>query len=150
MKTQTTFTFKSFNELSTNELHDILQLRNEVFVVEQDCVYQDIDNKDLESIHLLMYLKDALIGYMRIVPKGLTFEEISIGRVCIKQSARKQGLAEKGMILCIEYIKNQLNETTIRISAQEYLLDFYQKLGFKAISQTYLEDGLPHIEMLKE
>lgn len=150
MKTQTTFTFKSFNELSTNELHDILQLRNEVFVVEQDCVYQDIDNKDLESIHLLMYFQETLMGYMRIVPKGLTFEEISIGRVCIKQSARKQGLAEKGMLLCIDYIKIHYNETIIRISAQEYLLDFYQKLGFKAISQTYLEDGLPHIEMLKD
>lgn len=141
---------KSFCELSTKELYQILKLRNEVFVVEQACVYQDCDGKDLHAWHFLIKEAGQLRGYLRVLPKGLTFDEVSIGRVVVDPSARGRGLAKKMMQDAIAFIKHDLHENKIRISAQAYLQTFYEDLGFTVASEVYLEDDIPHMEMLYE
>lgn len=133
---------KHFSELSNTELYEILKLRNEVFVVEQKCYYQDCDGHDLDAHHLLCY-DDELIGYLRILKSGVTYDEASIGRVVVKRSHRSHKIGQKIMQAAIEYL-----EPPIRISAQAYLLSFYQSLGFKQVSEMYLEDDIPHVEML--
>lgn len=138
---------KSYDELTKDELYEILKLRNEVFVVEQNCPYQDCDGKDLNSFHVIMYLNEKIIGYLRILFKGISYKEISIGRVVIDKSYRKYGYGYLLMNKAIEYILNELNENEIRISAQEYLQKFYESFGFVKSSEIYLEDDIPHIEM---
>ncbi|WP_225035946.1 GNAT family N-acetyltransferase [Winogradskyella sp. SM1960] len=140
---------KNFNELTTQELYNILQLRSEVFVVEQDCVYQDIDGKDQKARHVLGYKNDVLVAYTRIFKPGYYFDESSIGRVVVQQNARKFKYGYAIMEASIEAIKMHYNETTIRISAQMYLKQFYNNLDFKAVGEAYLEDGIPHINMIK-
>ncbi|EPR71961.1 GCN5-related N-acetyltransferase [Winogradskyella psychrotolerans RS-3] len=140
---------KKFNELTTQELYNILQLRSEVFVVEQDCVYQDIDGKDQNALHILGYENDILVAYTRIFKPGYYFEESSIGRVVVQQKARKFKYGYAIMKASIEAIKTHYNETTIRISAQMYLKNFYNNLEFKEVGEGYLEDGIPHINMIK-
>jgi len=139
---------KKFNELTGGELYGILKLRNEVFVVEQECIYQDCDNKDKKSFHLFAEENGEIIAYLRILEKGISYNEISIGRVVVSKEQRKKGLARKMMIKAMNFINEELNECEIRISAQEYLINFYKSLGFKAVSEVYLEDSLPHKEML--
>ena len=139
---------KAFNELSTDELYQILRLRNEVFVVEQACVYQDCDNKDLKSMHLFYKDKGTIVAGVRIVPKGISYDEVSIGRVVTNHKYRRDGLGSEMMKKAIAFIEDEWNETVIRISAQEYLLTFYQNLGFEIVSDCYLEDDIPHVEML--
>ncbi len=145
-----TWTYKSFDQLHTTELYSILQLRNEVFVVEQNCVYQDIDNKDLKSFHLMAFDADVLAAYSRILPPGVSFEEASIGRVITAPSHRGNGigvtLLEKGIKAAIATFK--VNK--IRIGAQLYLKKFYESFGFEQTSEIYLEDGIEHIDMLLE
>lgn len=140
---------KNFNELTTQELYNILQLRSEVFVVEQDCVYQDIDGKDQKALHVLGYKNDVLVAYTRIFKPGYYFDESSIGRVVVQQNARKFKYGYAIMEASIEAIRMHYNETTIRISAQMYLKQFYNNLDFKAVGEAYLEDGIPHINMIK-
>lgn len=142
--------FKSFCELSTKELYQIMMLRNEVFVVEQACPYQDCDGKDMHAWHLLLKEAGMLVGYLRILPKGLSFEEVSIGRLVVAPSARGRGLAKKLMQDAIAFIRHDLHENKVRISAQAYLQGFYEDLGFRAVTETYLEDDIPHLEMLYE
>lgn len=142
-------TIKTFNKLSTEELYDLLQLRSEVFVVEQDCVYLDIDGKDQKALHILGYKGEKLVAYTRIFKPGYYFEEASIGRVVVRASERKFKHGNLIMNASIEAIKIHYNETTIRISAQMYLKQFYNNLDFHEVGEEYLEDGIPHINMIK-
>jgi len=141
---------KSFTELTSNELYKILQLRSEVFVVEQNCVYQDIDAKDQKALHVIGYKNNNIIAYTRIFKPGDYFLEASIGRVVVKQSERKYNYGHEIVKASIKAIKDNFNETTIKISAQTYLIKFYNSLGFKQIGNEYLEDDIPHIAMIKK
>lgn len=142
------FKFKEFSELSNNELYNILRLRNDVFIVEQKCPYDDIDGKDINSLHLLLVDKGNLAGYLRIIPKGLSFSQSSIGRVLVRKEYRGGGLAREMMQNAIQFIRYKWNEKEIKISAQVYLRSFYKSLGFKEVSAPYLEDDIPHIDMI--
>lgn len=144
------FITKTFSELTTNELYAILQLRSEVFVVEQDCVYQDLDYKDQKSLHVLGFKEDKIIAYTRIFKPGDYFTEASIGRVVVKDSERKYGYGHDLMKASIEAVRNHFNTSVITISAQVYLTKFYNSHGFNKVSDEYLEDGIPHIEMLRK
>lgn len=139
---------KKFNELNIEEIYKILALRNEIFIVEQECPYLDCDDKDLNSYHLFLRENGEIVSYLRILEKGVSYDEISIGRVAVKKSYRGKGISRKMMQKAIEFIENNLSENTIKIQAQAYLLDFYSSLGFKAVSDEYLEDNIPHIDMI--
>ena len=139
---------KTFTELSPQDIYNILQLRSEVFVVEQNCVYQDIDDKDHYALHLLLKKDDYLIGYSRIFKAGDYFKEASIGRVLIKKQDRNNRHGTLLMELSIKAIKDHFKENTVKISAQTYLKKFYNELGFDPIGEEYLEDGIPHIAMI--
>ena len=140
---------KTFSELTKEELYQILQLRSEVFVVEQECVYQDIDYKDQKAIHVLGVKNNRIIAYTRVFKPGDYFNEASIGRVVVAEKERKFKYGYSIMKSSIEAISTYFNETTIKISAQTYLRKFYNSLGFSQIGDGYLEDGIPHIAMLK-
>ena len=137
----------SFNELSATQLYAMMQLRNEVFVVEQNCVYQDADNKDEASFHLAGWQADKLVAYCRILPPGIAYTESSIGRVVVSPAYRRFGYGRKLMEQSIEFSLENFNCKKITISAQYYLEKFYQSLGFMTIGESYLEDNLPHIKM---
>lgn len=139
---------KSFEELKNKELYKILNLRSEVFVVEQECPFNDCDGSDEKCYHLYLEENDEILAYLRIVEKGISYDEISIGRVVVSKDARGRGIARKLMLKGIEFIEKELNENEIRISAQAYLVDFYKSLGFEEVSEVYLEDNIPHLEML--
>jgi ElaA protein len=139
--------YKRFNELTAKELYAILKLRSEVFVVEQNCVYLDTDNKDQQSFHLCGWEENDLVAYARILPPGLAFEEASIGRVVTNPLYRKNGSGRKLMLQAIDKTFDQFGTDSIKIGAQLYLLAFYTSLGFKQSGPEYLEDGIPHIEM---
>lgn len=138
-----------FNELTVEELYTILQLRSAVFVVEQNCVYQDMDGKDQLSYHLQVKNEnDQLVAYARLVPPGISYTEPSIGRVISDTDYRKHGFGKLLMKKAIETTCNLWPACDIRISAQLYLLKFYSDLGFQSVGESYLEDNIPHIEML--
>ncbi|WP_291632822.1 GNAT family N-acetyltransferase [Clostridium sp.] len=139
---------KEFNDLSSDELYEILKIRSEVFVVEQKCIYEDCDGKDRKSYHLFATENEKIFAYLRILEKGVSYNETSIGRVLTNKEYRAKGLAKQMMLRAIEFIENNLNEKIIRISAQEYLLNFYSSLGFVKVTDVYLEDDIPHVEML--
>ncbi|MBK8608954.1 MAG: GNAT family N-acetyltransferase [Chitinophagaceae bacterium] len=143
-----TWIIKKFEALSVSELYAIMRLRNEVFVVEQDCVYQDADNKDQLSWHLCGWYNDKLAAYTRIIPPGASYTEASIGRVVSSPEYRKQGIGRLLMIESIKHCSSLFPNAEIRIGAQLYLKNFYQSLGFSQCSDEYLEDGIPHIEMI--
>lgn len=142
------WTYKNFDDLSAAELYAILQLRSEVFVVEQNCVYLDLDNKDKKSIHLMAWQDDDLVAYTRLVPPGVSFAEASIGRVVTSPRHRGTGvgiqLMQKSIAHCLATYQTQ----SIKIGAQLYLQKFYTNLGFVQSSEPYDEDGIPHIEMI--
>jgi len=148
MKAALTWRYNSFDELNLTELYAILRVRGFVFVVEQNCPYLDPDDKDQKSFHLCGWDNDKLVAYTRIMPPGLAFEEASIGRVLTSQDIRKQGAGRELMEISIEKTLHQFSVDKIRIGAQIYLQDFYASLGFKKNSDEYMEDGIPHIEML--
>ncbi len=143
------FFIKKFDELTTTELYEIGKVRQEVFVVEQNCPYLDFDEKDLKSLHI--YLKDRdsdkIVCYARVLAPGLSYDTASIGRVMVLSDYRKHGYARKLVLECINSVKNILKENEITIGAQFYLKDFYSSIGFKVISDVYDEDGIPHIDM---
>ncbi|MGL2965448.1 GNAT family N-acetyltransferase [Flavobacterium sp. XGLA_31] len=141
---------KRFETLSINELYDLLQLRAEVFVVEQNCVYQDIDSKDSKALHLIGEDNGQIVAYARLFKANDYFEQASIGRVVVKPSYRDKKLGHILMREAIYFMKTKLNETKITISAQLYLKKFYESHGFIQTSEMYLEDDIPHIEMKKE
>ncbi|WP_303316627.1 GNAT family N-acetyltransferase [Flavivirga abyssicola] len=141
---------KTFEELTKLELYSLLQLRSEVFVVEQDCVYQDIDGKDQKALHVLGFKKEKLIAYTRIFKPGDYFKEPSIGRVVVIKSERAYKYGYNIVEASIKAISEHFNTSLIKISAQVYLIKFYTDLGFKTIGEEYLEDDIPHIAMIKE
>ena len=140
--------FKTFSELTKHELFDIYFLRQEVFIVEQNCVYQDIDQKDHYSYHLLAYDNEILVAYLRIVYPGISYNEPSIGRVVTRMSHRRRGLSKNIVKAAIQKVRDVYNHSNIRISAQEYLIPFYKSLDFVSVGEVYLEDDIPHIEMM--
>ncbi|WP_456441758.1 GNAT family N-acetyltransferase [Psychroserpens sp.] len=140
---------KTFQELTTQELYDLLQLRSEVFVVEQDCVYQDIDGKDQNALHMIGYKNENAVAYTRIFKPGYYFDEASIGRVVVKDSERQHKYGYDIMKASVEAIKNHYDVSTIKISAQIYLKRFYNNLEFFEVGEEYLEDGIPHIGMIR-
>ena len=142
-------TIKKFEALTTNELYAILRLRSEVFVVEQDCVYQDLDDKDKKALHVIGWYGNTIVAYTRIFDVKLYFNEASIGRVVVEQKHRSKGFGTDIMNASIDAIKKHYNQTQIKISAQTYLIKFYNKLGFKEQGKPYLEDGIPHTAMIK-
>ena len=148
MAVSLTFVEKSFDALTTNELYALLQLRAEVFVVEQDCVYQDVDGKDQKAIHVLGYKDHDLVAYTRIFRPGDYFKQASIGRVVVRKNERQHKYGYQLMQHSIAVILHQFNEADIKISAQTYLEKFYNNLGFKETGDRYLEDGIPHMSML--
>lgn len=143
------FKTKPFNELSTIELYETLQLRSEVFVVEQNCVYQDIDGKDEKAIHVLGYYDGVLAAYSRLFKPNDYFRDSSIGRVIVKASHRDKKLGHDLMRTSIKAVNDLFHETNITISAQLYLQKFYESHGFVTVGESYLEDDIPHIEMRK-
>ena len=139
---------KKFSELSTEEIYNILKLRSEVFVVEQNCVYQDIDEKDKKATHLFLEKNNDIIAYTRIFKKGDYYEENpSIGRVVVSKKERGKNLGKEMMLNSIEFIKNELEGRKIELSAQKYLDKFYRDLDFYSEGEDYLEDGIPHQRM---
>jgi len=144
-----THTIKSFDELTNHELYDMLRLRSDVFVVEQNCPYLDLDNKDQKGFHILFYVDSELAGVTRLLPAGLSYSEISIGRVVIARTHRGLGLGVKLMEASIAGCEEKFGIDPIRISAQYHLSKFYQSLGFVEQGQVYDEDGIPHIGMLR-
>ena len=141
---------KKFSELSIEELYQILRLRSEVFVVEQDCVYQDLDNKDQISVHIFIKEKNEIVAYTRIFKSGDYYKNPSIGRVVVSKKDRGKELGKKIMISSIDYIQENLKGDKIELSAQKYLDKFYKDLDFYKIGEDYLEDGIPHQRMIKE
>ncbi|HHV95268.1 MAG TPA: GNAT family N-acetyltransferase [Clostridiaceae bacterium] len=139
---------KKFNELSPEELYKIIRLRIEVFVIEQNCIYQDCDGKDLNAYHLYLKKDGNVIACLRILNRGVSYDEVSIGRVVVKKDYRGRGIAKEMLRKAINLIENEMKENKIRISAQAYLENFYGSFGFKKVSDVYLEDGIPHVEML--
>jgi ElaA protein len=140
---------KKFEELSLHELYAILQLRNEVFAIEQNCVYPDMDNKDQPAYHLMGWNNEKLIAYTRIIPPGVAYPEPSIGRVATSPSARGEGIGKQLIEHSIEHIYNLYGTIPVKIGAQLYLKKFYTDLGFSPASDVYPEDGIEHIEMVK-
>lgn len=139
---------KQFSELTTKELYKIIQARIDVFVVEQDCPYQDCDDQDENSFHVFLVDQDQIVGYLRIIKPGFCYQEPAIGRVLVTEKYRRNGYALKIMKKAIAFIEKNFNSKAIRLSAQEYILNFYQELGFEVVSDRYLEDNIPHFEML--
>ncbi|AWI03050.1 GNAT family N-acetyltransferase [Clostridium drakei] len=139
---------KKFKELKVEEIYKILEIRNKVFIVEQQCAYQDCDGKDENAYHLYLQDNDKIIAYLRILKKGVSYDEISIGRVLVNKNYRGKGISREMMLKAINFIELNLNEKEIKIQAQAYLINFYKSLGFKEVSDEYLEDNIPHIDML--
>ncbi len=153
------WTLKHFKDLTTKELYDIFQLRIEVFVVEQNCPYQDADGKDVKSFHLMGYSpspslpkgesENTLVAFARILPQGISYDEVSIGRVVSSPKVRGTGAGKLLMEKCLEEIKTKFGDVPVRIGAQCYLKKFYESFGFVAIGDEYMEDNIPHIIMLR-
>jgi len=136
-----------FEELTLMELHDILKIRVDVFVVEQECAYEEVDGNDPKCYHLVHYRNGKLACTARIAPAGVVYAETSIGRVITSASERKNGLGNTLMEHCIKFCAEKLGAETIKIAAQLYLKNFYENLGFEKISDTYIWDGIDHIDM---
>ena len=146
------FHLKKFDELTLNEFHSILQLRINVFVVEQDCPYPELDNKDKVALHLFAFGEDnseTVIAYTRIFKPGDYYKEAALGRVVVHQDYRQQQLGYELIEKTIEAIETNFKTSTIKIGAQTYLRKFYKSFGFKQVGEAYIEDGIPHIHMLK-
>lgn len=142
------WSIKSFDELNKNELYDLLKLRSEVFVVEQNCVYQDIDDKDIKGTHFFGQDGSDLIAYLRVTEAGVLYpNHISIGRVVVKQTHRNKKLGNEILAKAIDFCRKKFPKTPIKISAQTHLKSFYNQLGFEFKGEAYLEDGIPHCAM---
>ena len=144
------WTIKSFENLSVNELYDMLRLRSEIFVVEQNCVYLDLDGKDKQALHLFGEFEGKIVGYSRLFKPGITFDNASIGRVVVDANYRDRKWGHDLMREAIAGIRHHFGESKITIGAQLYLKKFYESHGFVQTSEMYLEDDIPHIEMKRE
>jgi ElaA protein len=141
---------KYFDDLTIPELYDVLQLREAVFQIEQNCIYQDIDNKDKKCYHFMLYKDAELVAYCRIVPEGISYEGyVSIGRVASKIEYRKEGFGRQLMAKALDKTAQIFPHLPIKISAQSYLQKFYESFGFIKVSDEYLEDDIPHIAMVR-
>ena len=140
---------RTFEELNLQELYELLRLRSEVFVVEQDCIYQDIDGKDHEALHVLGFENEKLVAYTRIFSPGIYFTEAAIGRVVVRETNRKNKYGHEILQASIKAVEDHFHTTKIKLSAQTYLIKFYESHGFEQVGEGYLEDGIPHIGMLK-
>jgi ElaA protein len=141
---------KKFEALTPYQVYAILQLRNEVFVVEQQCVFQDADDNDQHCYHLMGFNDNKLVAYTRIVPEGVIYPQASIGRVVTSPLVRRLGAGKELMQKSIDAVYNLFGKLPIKIGAQLYLKQFYESLGFHQVSDVYLEDGIEHIYMLRE
>lgn len=138
-----------FEELTLNEFHDIIAERIEVFVIEQECPYQELDGKDKKALHLYATNeKNDILAYARILPQGVSYKEVAIGRVITTQKGRGKGLGHELMKKAMEIIENTFGKVSVRLSAQEHLQQYYGAHGFVKVSEMYLEDNIPHVEML--
>lgn len=147
-----TWYYKHFKNLSTTELYQILQLRNEVFIVEQNCPFQDLDDKDIKCYHLMGFDTDSqkVMAYTRIVPAGISYDEASIGRVVTAPLARGNGIGKQLMKNSIELLEELYGGISIKIGAQLYLKKYYESFDFQQIEEVYLEDGIEHILMIRK
>lgn len=143
-----TSSIKSFTQLSPEELYQIMKLRIEVFIIEQECFYQDADDKDQHCHHLMLWNGENLVAYARLVPAGLSFTEVSIGRVITSAEVRGTGTGKILMKSAIAECKMLFGDVPIRIGAQTYAKAFYSGLGFEDTKIEFMEDGIPHLEML--
>ena len=141
---------KSFNELTLEELYWLLRLRSEVFVVEQNCAYQDIDEKDKKAIHVIGKKNKKVVAYTRLFKPRDYFENTSIGRVVVQKEERKHGFGKEIMLASLKAVEEEIGKVKVEISAQVYLKNFYNDLNFKEVGKEYLEDGIPHIRMIKD
>ena len=141
------FFIEEFNALTAKQLFEIYKLRSEVFIVEQNCAYQDIDDMDASAKHVMLFDKDVLAAYARILPPGISYKEPAIGRVVVKKTFRGKDLGKLLMQQCIDQLQDTYTNSEIVISEQSYLLKFYSDLGFKAEGKEYLEDDIPHTKM---
>lgn len=150
MTTKIIFSLRRFEELSALELQEILKLRQDIFIIEQNCIYPDIDGKDTESYHLCGHTIDGmLVCYSRLLPNGISYPGYaSIGRVVCHRDFRKRGYARLLMEESVRQLRQFYPETPIKIGAQTYLKSFYNSLGFKELGQPYIEDGIPHLLMI--
>lgn len=145
-----TWIFKDFSQLSIKEMYEVMQLRQEVFIVEQDCPYLDADGKDQQSHHLLGYdIEGVLVAYLRLLAPGVSYSEISLGRIVTSTKCRGKGIGKMLMKQGINESELLYGKVSIRISAQSYLISFYRAFGFEIIGSEYLEDNIPHTEMLR-
>lgn len=144
------FETRPFNELTPQQLYEIIKLRNEVFVVEQNCVFQDADDKDQDAFHFMAWAGDDLAGYTRLLKPGLAYEQMSIGRVVTSPKYRGSGTGKELMTGSIRKCYELFGKGDIKIGAQLYLKKFYESFGFGQVGEGYLEDGIPHIYMIKK
>jgi len=138
---------RSLETFESLELHKIFKLRIDVFVVEQECPYEEIDNKDINAMHIYLKNKNDIVAYLRVLSPGMSYEEASIGRVLVNKKYRGKGYGRQIMKAGIDYCKSHYSGN-IKISAQAYLEEFYKSLGFEKASDIYLEDNIPHIDMI--
>ncbi|MBT2262548.1 MULTISPECIES: GNAT family N-acetyltransferase [Bacillus] len=142
------WTCQTFEQLSKEDLYLILMERVNVFVVEQTCPYPEIDHRDQDALHLIAKENGTIVAYCRIFQNGIMYKEASIGRVLVTQAGRKKGYGKLLLIKALEKL-SELGETSVKIQAQAYLKSFYESFGFKAVSDVYEEDGIPHLDMVK-
>lgn len=139
---------KTFSQLTADELYKILQVRVEVFVVEQACAYRELDDHDQTAFHLFAVEGEKMAGYARILPPGSTYNELSIGRVLVRKEFRGKGLATELMNRALNFVQENIKANCVKIQAQEYLLSFYRSFGFESVSEVYLDEGIPHVDMI--
>ena len=140
---------KSFQELSLEEFHDIIALRIQIFIIEQNCPYQEVDGKDKLAHHLFFKNEmDEIIAVTRILPQGISYEEVAIGRVVVHEEYRGTGLGNQLMADSMNFVRDKYGDVPVRLSAQKHLENYYGNHGFKSTGKEYLEDGIPHVEML--
>ena len=147
MTNKTRFIWHNFDSISKEQLYDVLSLRQRVFIIEQDCFYEDLDYSDQEANHLLLYKDNKLIGYSRVFPPGIKYDAASIGRIVTDLGFRGKGYGKAITQESIQFLKNNFAESDISISAQYRLVNFYEDLGFKKEGSVYLEDDIDHIKM---
>lgn len=141
--------WKRFDDLTADEVYTILCVRQQVFVLEQECLYLDADGKDRQSFHLMGFDGDDLVAYARILDAGVSYAEVSMGRILTTEKVRGKGAGMELMEVGLKRIAEHYGKVPIRISAQTYLLEFYEKFGFRSTGKEYLEDEIPHTEMLR-
>lgn len=141
---------QKFEELTVKQMYTYLQLRVNVFVVEQQCPYPELDGYDEEAFHLAYIENEKLLAYARILPKGVKYNRISIGRVIVDQEVRGRGVAKELMKKSLSVIQQKWPQQEVQLQAQSHLRDFYGSFGFEAVSDDYVEDGIPHVDMVKK